>query len=1235
MEETMKRMFLLLTLLMALGMALNAEQITVANQPNQIRLTQSTPGNMVLELTLGQFNAEPVKINGATWHELSLKKEGITLEAGYPQLPILARSVIIPNTARMELNLLASEYVEMQLPVAPSKGNLTRDLNPADVPYSFGDVYFGDEPWPSDRAYLTEPFIVRDYRGITVRFQPFVYHADTQTLRVYTKLSVAIVANGTELSNSLSVAKTNYAEEFAGIYQNMFLNFNDAKYPSLDEQGRILAIKHSMFDAAMQPWVEWKRQNGYRVDVVDVSVAGPSANQIKTYIQNQYDLNDGLMFVQIMGDAPQVPTLSSGGGGSDPSYALCAGTDSYPDIYVGRFSAQTVAEMQTQVVRSIHYERDIQAGESWIQRGMGIASNEGGGGQGDMGEGDQVHIEGTRTDLLGYGYTSVDQMYQTMGATAAQVGINVNAGRGVITYCGHGSDTSWGTTGFSNTNVNALTNDYMLPFIVSVACVNGNFVSQTCFAEAWLRSVNETTNAPAGAIAFYGSTINQSWNPPMRAQDEVIDLLVAEQKQTVGGLLYNGSSKMIEVYGTSGISEYKCWTIFGDASLMVRTKDPLPLTAVYNPVLFLGMGSFLVETDPGARVTLSGAETVYATGIADASGTLLLTMIEPPLEPLDLTLTITAFNKVTHLGTVQVLPASGPYLIVNDMVVSDDNNNIPEYGETITVNFSLDNVGTEAATAVNVSLSTTDEYLTLLSNSEIIADIAPGANGGTVSGFSILVANDVPDQHVAQLHIIATSGSETYEYNRNLTLNAPVFTWSGIIIEDFLGNNNGMIDPGESVTLKFPFANTGHAQANEITTAMVINGVMNVSEPIQTSCAALPAGGESHVEYFVTFSSQIPAGSVIQLNTLLFSGDYVSTNAYTVNAGLVAENFETNFSAFDWVFTGGNWMVESGSYNGSNAARSAAITHNQSSSMSVTLDCPALGTISFWKKVSSEQNYDFLKFYINNQMRNQWSGTSDVWSQINYSVQPGLNIFKWEYVKDSGASSGSDCAWIDDIVFPSTGGVSGAPIIGLDANSLGFGSVLIGETASLPFTIHNTGDAVLIGSVLVDAPYSISQGNSASNNFIYIVVPAQSFLTVNLHFSPLAETSYDLPMLINTDDPANPDLSVQLMGAGQFLANDDPTMPAVTELKGNYPNPFNPSTTIAYSVKSAAPVMIGIYNIKGQLVRTLVNETKNAGNHLVIFDGLDNNRAPLASGVYFYRMQAGSYSSTRKTIMLK
>ena len=81
------------------------------------------------------------------------------------------------------------------------------------------------------------------------------------------------------------------------------------------------------------------------------------------------------------------------------------------------------------------------------------------------------HIDNIREDLLDYTYTIVDQIYDPT-ATSVMVTEAINDGRSIVNYCGHGSPTSWGTTGFNNNNVNTLTNDNMLPFICSVACNN-------------------------------------------------------------------------------------------------------------------------------------------------------------------------------------------------------------------------------------------------------------------------------------------------------------------------------------------------------------------------------------------------------------------------------------------------------------------------------------------------------------------------------------------------------------------------------------------------------------------------------------------------------------------------------------------------------------------------------------------------------------------------------------------
>jgi len=84
---------------------------------------------------------------------------------------------------------------------------------------------------------------------------------------------------------------------------------------------------------------------------------------------------------------------------------------------------------------------------------------------------------------------------------------------------------------------------------------------------------------------------------------------------------------------------------------------------------------------------------------------------------------------------------------------------------------------------------------------------------------------------------------------------------------------------------------------------------------------------------------------------------------------------------------------------------------------------------------------------------------------------------------------------------------------------------------------------------------------------------------------------------------------------------------AVTELNGNYPNPFNPVTNIAYSIKEAGKVTLQVYNIKGQLVKTLVNDMRETGNYTAIWNGRDNTNKAVASGVYFYKMKAQNYNT--------
>ncbi|OQY39123.1 MAG: hypothetical protein B6226_02515 [Candidatus Cloacimonetes bacterium 4572_65] len=100
--------------------------------------------------------------------------------------------------------------------------------------------------------------------------------------------------------------------------------------------------------------------------------------------------------------------------------------------------------------------------------------------------------------------------------------------------------------------------------------------------------------------------------------------------------------------------------------------------------------------------------------------------------------------------------------------------------------------------------------------------------------------------------------------------------------------------------------------------------------------------------------------------------------------------------------------------------------------------------------------------------------------------------------------------------------------------------------------------------------------------------------------------------------------------------NDNNSEPIiVTGLNSNYPNPFNPETNISYSVAKSGKVSIRVYNLKGQLVKTLVNREQQSGNHNVIWHGTNEQNNTVASGVYFFRMVTEEYTKTNKGILLK
>ena len=673
----------------------------ISSSEDQIRVRLQVPG----------FYGTAVTTPHGEAYVITMPKAVSTAQVGEPDLPMTGIPVMIGDMARMDIRVVNAKYQDFEnIEVAPSKGDFPRTIDPATVPYTYGDCYNQDAFFPASNVGLYDPYIIRDFRGQNMAVYPFAYNPATKTLRVYYDMTVEMFKVDENGENVIQTRRSNTVKmdsDFKSMYQRHFINYEAgmAKYTPLDEEGDLLIICYDNFISSMTDFVNWKKTRGINTTIVGTSTAGSTYSAIKNYIQSQYNANNNLTHVLLVGDVAQIPGYTYTGGGSsyagkgDNAYGQVAGNDIYNDVIIGRFSASSTTRVATQVKRSIEYERDLTTSATWLQKGVGISRKENGAGHNN--EDDYQHMNNIRTDLLNFGYTTVTQRYANLSGydgSSATISSDINAGAGIVNYANHGLETAWGANAsgyiyYTNSNVNALTNNNKLPFIFSVACLVGKYDhSSDCFAEAWLNATNGST--PTGAVGALMSYISQPWVPPMWAQDECIDILVGNsststsQKHTFGGISINGLMGIFDHYGTStaeAVGTYQSWIVYGDPTLMVRTKTPSAMTVTHAGTIFSNATTYTVNVSNGngSVATLTDANHNIIGKATVSGGTATITLNGTLTAGNNLTLCVFGYNKVTNLQEITVVaPATAP--TVTTIAISDIDKTTATSGGNVT-----------------------------------------------------------------------------------------------------------------------------------------------------------------------------------------------------------------------------------------------------------------------------------------------------------------------------------------------------------------------------------------------------------------------------------------------------------------------------------------------------------------------------------------------------------------------
>ena len=664
------------------------KKVLVSSSEDQIQVRLQVPGFYTTAVTTPRGEA----------YVVTMPKAVSTAEAGEPNMPMTGIPAIIGDQARMDIRVVNVKYQDFEgIEVAPSKGDFPRTIDPETVPYTYGECYNQDAFFPASNVGLYDPYIIRDFRGQNMVVYPFAYNPVTKTLRVYYDMTVEMYKVDDNGENVMTSRRSNTVKldpDFKSVYQRHFINYEAgmAKYTPVDEEGDLLIICYDSFISSMTDFVNWKKTRGVNTTIVGTSTAGSSASAIKSYIQSQYNANNNLTHVLLVGDVAQIPgnSFSYGSGTNgysgkgDNAYGQIVGSDLYNDVFIGRFSANTAARVTTQCNRVITYERDLTTSATWLMKGEGISRKEGTS-DSDQGEDDYQHINNIRTDLINYGYTSVNQRYANLSGydgSAATISSDINGGVGIVNYANHGLETGWGANAsgyiyYTNSHVNALTNDNKLPFIWSVACLCGQYdYSSDCFAEAWMNATNGSN--PTGAIGVLMSYISQPWNPPMYGQDECVDILTEHYsnniKHTWAGTSINGLFYMLDQYGSQnqGKGTYQAWILFGDPSLMLRTKTPTAMTVTHDGTIMASATTYTVNVTNGngALATITDADHNILGKATVSNNTATITINGTLTAGQTLTLCVFGYNKVTNIQQITVAnPAVAP--TVTTTAISD------------------------------------------------------------------------------------------------------------------------------------------------------------------------------------------------------------------------------------------------------------------------------------------------------------------------------------------------------------------------------------------------------------------------------------------------------------------------------------------------------------------------------------------------------------------------------------
>lgn len=900
-------------------------------------------------------------------------------------------------------------------------------------------------------------------------FTPVQYVPGTGEVRYASKATVRITTTASKADQSRKLwLNGGNAERAKRLAQNpeMLQTYND--------RGRtvggydILVVTKQQYVASFDEYVSFYQARGLRTRVVDLetilsTMSGQdNAEKLRNYIIQEYEDN-GIMMVNLGGDVPDIPYrglycyVTSGGGDKEDNdipadlyYAALDGNwnddgdnrwgeigedDLLPEIGIGRMCFSNQSELDNMLHKAMTYQAEPVLGEfhDVIMAGEHLYDD-------PVSNGSQ-YLElliGTHDDN-GYTTTGIPEdynftrLYEEEGNWSGSLLRNaINQGTQYVHHDGHANTSyvaGWTNGDITNNNFSAVNGvDHNYTFFHTSGCICGDF-SSDCILERMTKIANFAV-ATFGNSRYGWFNEGQTEGPAIHLARETEDAYYNDRIPYGGMALRESKIETAPWVNAPGQWEEGAlrWNFYdlnlmGDVAVSPWHDEPFTPQVNYTTEILVGMTSMDVTVTNGDglknfRCALFHGEDMIGVGYTDADGIVTIEFTEPIDFVGEMSLVVTGCDAWPQALPVLSIPGNCAYVVYDNYTISGGAQ--PDFGTSIALDLQIKNVGTLTANNVTATLNTDCDYITLTDATETIPSLDGGATATLAEAFAMDIADNVPNMTKADFTLTCTDGTDTWESKFAIRLYAPEFAVLGTVIED--NDGNGHVDPGETVTAHITVKNAGMAAAPET----MLNIICDLPE-ITFEQGNFPQGivnteEEFTADFVFTLSEAVELGTAYEIGFTVTSGNYATEGSFIFTIGNIIEDWESgDFSNFDWENDPSKpWtIVTDNTYEGNYCVKSGSIGDNQSSVLRIVLDVQAEGEIIFYKKVSSESNFDKLFFYIDGSERGNWSGEVS-WGEERYALTPGQHELRWSYSKDVYVSSGSDCAWLDYIVFPPT-----------------------------------------------------------------------------------------------------------------------------------------------------------------------------------------------------------------------